>query len=166
MQASKPHLLVGGRLKYFVNEWYKLTSDPNVIDTVKGMHINLNNIPRQKVPPRPLKLSPAKIAAADEQIRTLLKKRVIIPAKKGQKGEFLSTIFLREKKDKGHRTILNLKSFNKNVHYDHFHMETLQHILTLVTKNCFMAIFDLQDAYLVISITGVHVKFLKFEWKG
>ena len=166
MQASKPHLPVGGHLKYFVNEWYKLTSDPNVIDTVKGMHINLDNIPHQKVPPRPLKLSPAEIAAADEQIRTLLKKRAIIPAKKGQKGEFLSTIFLREKKDKGHRTILNLKSFNKNVHYDHFHMETLQHILTLVTKNCFMAIFDLQDAYLVISIAGVHIKFLKFEWKG
>ena len=43
-------------------------------------------------------------------------------------------------------------------------METLQHILTLVKPQCFMAIFDLQDAYLVVSLMGMHVKLLKFEW--
>ena len=29
-----------------------------------------------------------------------------------------------------------------------------------------MSIFDLQDAYLVIAIAGVHMKFLIFEWQG
>ena len=166
MQASKPHLPVGGRLKYFVSEWYKLTSDPRVIDTVKGMHIDLNNIPRQKNVPKPLRLSPEEVQAADTQIKTLLDKRAIIPSKTGQKGEFINTVFLHPKKDGGYRMILNLKKFNKHVHYNHFKMETLHHILTLVTKDCFMAIFDLQDAYLVVSIAGVHVKFLKFEWRG
>ena len=166
MQASKPHLPVGGRLKYFVSEWYKLTSDPRVIDTVKGLHIYLNNIPRQKNVPKPLRLSPEEVQAADTQIKTLLDKRAIIPSKTGQKGEFINTVFLRPKKDGGYRMILNLKKFNKHVHYNHFKMETLHHILTLVTKDCFMAIFDLQDAYLVVSIAGVHVKFLKFEWRG
>ena len=166
MKASKPHLPVGGRLKHFVSEWYKITSDPRILDIVKGMHIDLNNIPRQRNPPFPLKLSPAEIEAADTQIKTLLEKRAIIPASKHETGQFISTVFLRPKKDGGYCLILNLKKFNKHVHYDHFKMETLQHILTLITKDCFMAIFDLQDAYLVVTIASVHVKFLKFEWKG
>ena len=166
MQASKPHLPVGGRLKYFINEWYKLTSDPSILDTVKGMHINLDSIPRQKHPPPQLKLSAPEIAAANDQIQKLLTKKAIMHTKTGQKGEFVSNVFLRPKKDGGFRMILNLKKFNKSVHYDHFKMETLQHILTLVVPHCYMAIFDLQDAYLVVSIAGIHIKFLKFTWQG
>ena len=45
-------------------------------------------------------------------------------------------------------------------------MKTLQHILTLVMPECFMAIFDLQDAYLVTPIASEHIRFLKFTWRG
>ena len=41
MQASKPLLPVGGRLKYFVNEWYKFTSNPSILDTVKACTLTL-----------------------------------------------------------------------------------------------------------------------------
>ena len=166
MQASKPHIPVGERLKYFLAEWYKLTSDPAIIDTVRGMHINLNNIPHQKSPPYPLRMSPEETEATNSQIQTLLNKKAIVLTWKGEPGKFISTVFLQPKKDKGYHMILNLKRFNKHVHYNHFKMETLYHILSLVTPHCFMAIFDLQDAYLVISIAGIHVKFLKFEWQG
>ena len=94
MKESKPHLPVGGRLKHFVSEWYKITSDPRVLDIVKGMHIDLNNILRQRNPPFPLKLSRAEIKAADDQIKTLLKKWVIIPASRHETGQFISTVFL------------------------------------------------------------------------
>ena len=166
MQASKPNIPIGGRLKYFVKEWYKLTSDPRVIDMVKGMHITLDKFPKQTHIPRLLKLTPAERQAANEQITKLLSKKAIVRSHTGEQNEFVSNVFLCPKKDGGFRMILNLKQFNRNVLYDHFKMETLQHILTLVIPNCYMGIFDLQDAYLVVSIAGVHVKFLKFTWQG
>ena len=42
MEANKPYHPVGGRLKYFIKEWFKLISDPTIIDRVKGMHIKLD----------------------------------------------------------------------------------------------------------------------------
>ena len=129
-------------------------------------HIILDSIPKQKCHPPPLHLSPPEIKVANEQIHKLLAKKAIVHAKTGQPGEYVSNVFPQPKKDGGFRMILNLKKFNKNVHYDHFKMEMLQHILTLVLPNCYMAIFDLQDAHLVVSIAGIHVKFLKFVWQG
>ena len=166
MQASKPELLVGGRLRHFLSQWYNITSDPCIIDTVKGMHIDLKKLPKQSTLPPQLHLTQDEFLAAEAQIRTLLEKRAIVETTKGQPGEFISNIFLCPKKDKGYQVILNLKKFKSNVMYNHFKMETLHHILTLVTKNCYMSIFDLQDAYLVVAIAGFHVKFLKFEWQG
>ena len=40
------------------------------------------------------------------------------------------------------------------------------HILSLIMPFCFMAVFDLKDAYLVVLIAGQNVKFLKFTWNG
>ena len=62
--------------------------------------------------------------------------------------------------------ILNLKRFNRFIEYQHFKMDTLSHILSHITKNCFMAVFNFTDAYLTVSISGHHVKFLKFWWRG
>ena len=61
--------------------------------------------------------------------------------------------------------ILNLTQFNKYLQYLHFKMETLMHILSLVTPFCFMAVLNLKDAYLVVPIHGHFVKFLKFTWQ-
>ena len=57
MQSHKPHLPVGGRLRFFYRKWLQITSDPAVLDIVQGMHIELNDIPHQRKPPKPLKLS-------------------------------------------------------------------------------------------------------------
>ena len=40
-------------------------------------------------------------------------------------GEYISTIFIRPKKDGGFRLILNLKNLNEHVEYQHFKMDTL-----------------------------------------
>ena len=47
-------------------------------------------------------------------------------------------IFLREKKNKGHRLIPNLKEFNKNVVYHHFKMDNLSTAINMVRNNCLM----------------------------
>ena len=45
-------------------------------------------------------------------------------------------------------------------------MESLQHILDLVTHNCFMCILDLSDAYLTVAINKRFIWFLIFQFNG
>ena len=45
-------------------------------------------------------------------------------------------------------------------------MDTLQTILKLVTKDCFMASIDIKDAYHAIPVDVYFQKFLKFEFEG
>ena len=110
-------------------------------------------------------LSDSELLAGDQHIDTLLSKNAIVETKDNEPGEYFSTVFLIPKCDKGFRMILNSKRFNRFVRYEHFKMETLSHILSHITPNCFMAVFDFVDAYLTISIAGVHVRFLKFKWR-
>ena len=80
--------------------------------------------------------------------------------------EVISSIFIRPKKDGGHRLILNLKGLNQFVTYHHFKMETLQSIVRLVEKNCYMASLDLKDAYYLVAVNPLHRKYLRFIWKN
>ncbi|XP_043486358.1 uncharacterized protein LOC122513898 [Polistes fuscatus] len=48
----------------------------------------------------------------------------------------------------------------------HFKMEDFRTVLKLISKGCFMASFDLQDAYLMIPIHKDFWKFLRFYWQG
>ena len=77
----------------------------------------------------------------------------------------ISNIFLRPKKDGSYRLILNLKEFNKNVTY-HFKIDSLNTIIKLMQKDCFMASVDLKDAYYSIAIRQADQKYLQFRWQG
>ena len=70
------------------------------------------------------------------------------------------------KKDGTHRVILNLQDFNKHVFYHHFKIDSLNTIVKLVDKNCFMASIDLKDAYYSIPIRKEDRKYLSFFWDG
>ena len=134
----------------------------NIID---GLDIPLVEFVSQKSTPFPIKFSKQETEAADEHIHKLLQKGAIIECSSINPGDFVSTVFLRPKKDGGYRMILNLKDFNDFVEYNHFKMETLKEICASITPGCYMAVIDLQDAYLVIAITSKHHKFLKFRWR-
>ena len=88
-----------------------------------------------------------------------------------EKGDFINTIFLREKRDsamdnKRYRLILNLKCLNEYVISKHFKMETLDTCLQLMKPNCFMASLDLKDAYFSIPVHQNSTKYLKFQFQG
>ena len=85
---------------------------------------------------------------------------IISPAQ--EMGEFISTIFLRPKKDGTHRTILNLKEFNEFVAYHHFKMDTLRAAISMMKPSWFMASVDLKDAYYTVPIHPSHRKLLYF----
>ena len=45
-------------------------------------------------------------------------------------------------------------------------METLQSIVVLVEKNCYIASLDLKDAYYSVAVNPLHRKYLRFIWKN
>ena len=62
--------------------------------------------------------------------------------------------------------ILNIKTPNQYVEYNHFKMDSLISVINLMQKGCWMTSVDLQDAYYSCPIAKVHTKYLKFYWKG
>ena len=100
-----------------------------------------------------------------EEIHRLLQKGVVEESFH-EPGEFISPVFLRAKDDNSFRMILNLKRLNEVAQYNHFKMETLSSILTLVRPGCFMAKIDIKDAYYSVPIRKVDQKLLKFVSNG
>ena len=99
------------------------------------------------------------------EIERLLSKEVIEKAPH-TKGEFISTIFTRPKKDGSHGLILNHKNLNQFVTYKHLKMETLASALQLIKPNCYLAVLDLKDADYSVPVLTEHTKFLRFVFQG
>ena len=157
---------LAGRLKYFLTHWERLTSDPDILEFVKGVKIEFQNdeVPNQTVC-RTCNFNKQEQAIVELEIQKLLEKGVITPSAH-EDGEFISTIFLRSKKDGSYRTILNLKHFNEYVQYRHFKMDTLDTVVKMMKPGCYMASIDLKDAYYMLPVHPDHQKFLKFKFKG
>ena len=62
--------------------------------------------------------------------------------------------------------ILNLKKLNQYANKIHFKMDTLNTVIKLIEKDCYMASIDLEDAYYSVSITPADRKYLRFMWRG
>ena len=121
--------------------------------------------PTQFRVPRPLKHSAREANNIDLQVATFLEKGIIVKSFP-ETDQFVSTVFLREKKDGTFRMILNLKDFNKWVNYNHFKMDSIHTCTQLMKPNCYMGSIDLKDAYFSIPIHKHHQKYLKFYWKS
>ena len=114
---------------------------------------------------RPSVVNTKQHAIVKVEIDKLLAKGVIITAAQ-ETGEFISTIFLRPKKDGTHRTILNLKEFDEFVAYHHCKMHTLEAAIRMMKPGCFMASVARKDAYYTVPIHPSHQKYLKFCFHG
>ena len=101
----------------------------------------------------------------DNEILSLINKGVIIRSAH-EHGEFISPIFLCDKRDGSFRMILNLKTLNQYVEYNHFKMETIWTAVSMMKPGCYMATIEIKDAYYCVPINKVHQKYLKFKWKG
>ena len=154
-----------GRIKHHLAQWGKLTSDPHILNIVRGCKIEFDQPPCQWQPPSHPQFSSNEAETVDKEVAKVVLKGVLIKSSHEQ-GEYLSTVFLRPKKDGTHRLILNLKKLNKFVSYHHFKMESLKHVVSMIRPNFFVASVDLKDAYYSVPIHRDHQKFLKFEWKG
>ena len=100
------------------------------------------------------------------EIQRLLLKGVMAHTSVHEEGEFISSIFVRPKKDGSYRMILNLKSLNQYAEYHHFKLGTIWTAVHMLTSGCFMASIDLKDAYYSVHMDYLHQKYFKFSWIG
>lgn len=75
-------------------------------------------------------------------------------------GQFISNIFIVEKKNGKYRPVINLKKINEFIQYHHFKMETLESVVSSVRRNSFFVSIDLKDTYLSVPVNKNHRKFL------
>ena len=159
---------VGGRVRLFYDKWQQITSDPFILEAVRGYKLEFNEA---KMPPnrdKPLsqyKTSQLETASIDGEISNLLSKNVIEECGH-EKGEFLSNIFTRPKKSGGVRLILDLSELNKSLNVQHFKMDSVHTAAYLISQDFFLASVDLRDAYYSIPIDPRFRKYLKFPWRG
>ena len=109
-----------GRISQFLDIWRQLTSDQEILSTVRGMSIDFDNTPHQHYLPKTNRShNQAQLIASE--IHKLLSGHVIEPTGH-TRGEIISDIFLRSKKDGSHLIILNLKKLNQYSPKIHFKM--------------------------------------------
>ncbi len=155
------HGFKGGCIKFKSDEWRKLTSDSEILDTVCGMSINLiGELPdlaaRFQYP-----FGAEEHDFVSKEVQRLLRLQVICQSQH-EEGEFISPIFIRPKPDGDFRLILNLKKLNEQSEKIHFKMDTLSSILTLIYPGVYMCKIDIKDAYYSVPIRDDDQKLLKF----
>ena len=155
-----------GELKHFLPQWEAITNNPSILQIVTGVKLEFkNSVAPVQHSGRPSVFNSQQHSIVNAEIAKLLAKGVIVPAAQ-ETEEFISTIFLRPKKDGTHRTILNLKACNEFIVYHHFKMDTLEAAVNMMRPGCFMASVDLKDAYYTVPIHPSHQKYLKFWFDG
>lgn len=148
-------------MQQFVPAWKDITDDPEVLDWVEHCHLEFidDAPPAQETDYKIIQFNDAESAIIDSEIVKLLNKGVIVESTHSQ-GEFVSSIFLRLKKNGvDYRMILNLKELNKFIVYRHFKMDSLKTVTDLMTQGCYMASVDTKDAYYTVAIATEHQVF-------
>lgn len=117
-----------------------ITSDPDVLDWVEHCHIEFmdNAPPIQYGGCRNIKFNDKESAIIGAEIAKLLDKEVVVESAPSE-GDFISPVFLRLKKNGiDYRMILNLKELNKFVAYQHFKMDSLKCVTSLMTQGIWL----------------------------
>lgn len=148
----------------FLPQWAEITRDKFIIDIIKGFRIPFVELPTQLSELPTHKMNEEEESALDMAIVKLRQSGAIFKAEV-ETGQYISPIFGVPKQDGSVRLVINLKRLNEYVECPHFKMEDYRSALTLISKNYFLAVIDLRDAYHSIPINPEHQKYLKFRWK-
>ena len=82
---------------YYMSNWRHLTSDPWVLESIAGYHLEFENVPFQVSLPKPPPFNETEMDLIDKEIEKLLAKGAIDYAF-SCKDDFISNIFLVPKK--------------------------------------------------------------------
>ena len=160
---SSCNIFEAGRVKHYVTQWQQLTSDPFIIDMVKGGEIPITDVAKVDSREAPKNQVEGNLwEETDQEIKKLLRMKVLEKSEHEQ-GEVISPIFWVQKSDGSYRVILNLKQFNQVVEYE---MQSLTSATSLMRRGCYTGSVDLRHAYYPASIHPEFRKFLKLQWRG
>ena len=154
-----------GQVSQHLLAWQTLTSDPEILQIVRGDLIAFTSTPPVVHTARKCGVSSETEALMEQEIRGMLNDGIIMKSHP-EDTEYVSPIFPVVKATGKLRIILNLKQFNEHVEYLHFKMDNIKIVLSNVTEGCFMTSLDLKHAYHSVKIDEEYQKFLKFNWNG
>ena len=153
-----------GKVAEHLPQWKRISSDPWLLKTIKGVDIPFVEQPCQEKEPRPYKLGDKEVDFVTQEVERMLQRGIIEEVEEIQ-GQVISNVFLRPKKDGGFRMILDLTWVNEHVSYEHFKMHSLTTALEMMRPGCWMGSIDLKDAYYSIPVRKSQRKFLSFRWE-
>lgn len=155
--------MYAGNLRNFISNWRQITSDPWILETVAGYHLEFETVPIQLGLPQPPPFNKTEKDLIDNEVDKLLKKGAITKVAHS-KEEFISNIFLVPKKTGDLRPVINLKPLNQFVQKIHFKMENIHMALNFISQGDCMISIDLKDAYFSVPIFYPDRKYLRFIW--
>ena len=158
------HIPMMGRTKYFLDEWVKITNSQKTLNIVGGYKPQFLAEPFQSFQPKTFVRNQQEARIIQEEIDTLLEKEAIEPIPHS-KAEFVSNLFLVKKKSGGFRPVINLESLNQFIHMEHFTMETIANLRTMLSKNDWIVRIDISDAYLTIPLDEEFKDYIAFQYQ-
>ena len=99
---------LAGRLKFYLENWEKLTQDVNILSIAQGFKIPFSQTAFQYGPPKLARMNMEERLQINSKIKEMLNKGAVQQVK-SEPGEFLSNFFLVNKNDGGHWPVINLK---------------------------------------------------------
>lgn len=136
-----------------------------MLQCVKGYKIPFDRQPVQTHIPAVKFNSLKEFSDCKNEISKLLVKGAIRQCKPVP-NQFISSYFLIPKPDGSSRFIFNLSELNQFIQTSHFKLEDIRTAKNLVTRHCFMASVDLEDAYLTVPVHSSCRIFLRFYFDG
>ncbi|XP_069827928.1 uncharacterized protein [Dendropsophus ebraccatus] len=160
---SNTGIRVGGRLKFFAQEWKKICGSSWVLRYIQeGVDFDFISRPPTRFVITKSQMGEVGAKTLEKEVISLIDKDVLVPVPHGEIEQgFYSTLFLVQKPDLSFRVIINLKPLNRFLKYQRFKMESIKSTINLLQKNCFMASIDLKDAYLHVPIHKQYQKYLR-----
>ena len=162
---ESPLTAYAGHLAKHTVTWRRITSDPWVLETISGYHLEFENevIPVQSHLPNPPMLNQHEECIMNNEIQKLIAKGAIERVNHCP-GQFISNMFLVPKKTGDLRPVINLKPLNEFVAKIHFKMEGIHLVQDLIQPGDYLATIDLKDAYFSIPIFPRDRIFFRFLW--
>ena len=166
LMRRDPTTVIGGRLRFFVKFWRRLTHDPRVILSVYGVKVPFLRLPVQNEVPSQYNFDDEDRKNIRGFISKLLLAKIVEPVQP-RSGQYVSPIFLVTNHDGSSRMILNVKKLNKDFCKPrHFQMETLTTVLPLLSRGVWMASLDLVQGYYNIGLHPAHRQYFCFDFEG
>ena len=143
--SPRTHLALmpkAGHLSHCLENWRLITTDPWVLQVVKGYRLEFTTTPWQGSAPRQIPFGGSLEEKISKEVQELCRKQAVkrVTAKDSQ---FLSQIFLVPKKDGSQRPVVNLKPLNRFVTRQKFKMEEARLIRDLLRRGDWMVTIDL-----------------------